>query len=61
MLPGSMPFLIVFSGVAHGPHQSQPNSFSSSSVVAPMMKAHSSPIALAQKDQMSRSVMTGNP
>ena len=56
-----MPFLSVFSGVAHGPHQSTPNPSNSVSVVAPLMNAHSSPMGLRQNDLMLRSVMTGNP
>ena len=56
-----MPFFSVFSGVAHGPHQSTPNSSNSFSVVAPLMNAHNSPMGLRQNDLMLRSVMTGNP
>ena len=61
MPPGSMPFFSVFSGVAHGPHQSTPNFSNSSSVVAPLMNAHSSPIGFRQNDLMLRSVITGKP
>src|ERR1700759_3534154 len=56
-----MPFFSVFSGVAHGPHQSTPNASHSFSVVAPLMNAHNSPMGLGQNDLMLRSVMTGNP
>ena len=61
MSPGGRPRLAVFSGVAQASHQSQPNARSSSSVVAPLMNAHSSPIGLRQKPAMLRSVMTGKP
>jgi hypothetical protein len=47
--------------VAHGPHQSQPNAASSSSVRAPLMNAHSSPIALPTKPLIDRSVMIAAP
>ena len=50
-----------FSGVAQAPHQSQPNAASSSSVRAPLMNAHSSPIALPTKPRIERSVMTAAP
>src|SRR3954452_24876405 len=61
MSPGGSPRLAVFSGVTQGPHQSQPYPASSSTVVAPLMNAHSSPIGLRQNDRMLRSVITGNP
>ena len=47
--------------MAHGPHQSQPNSASSASVVAPLMNAHSSPMDLRQNDFRLRSVISGKP
>ena len=51
----------VFSGVAQGPHQSQPKSASSARVVAPLMNAHISPMGLRQNDARLRSVITGKP
>ena len=57
MSPGGRPRLLVFSSVAQASHQSQPNSSNSSSVVAPLMNAHSSPIGLRQKLLMLRSVI----
>src|SRR4051812_13464350 len=59
--PGSSPRGMHFSGVAHASHQSQPNSASSSSVRAPLMKAHSSPIALPANPLIERSVITAAP
>ncbi len=59
--PGASPRFDVFSIVAQSPHQSQPNSFSSSTVVAPLMNAHSSPIGFRQKDSILRSVIIGKP
>ena len=53
------PRLLVFSSVAQASHQSQPNSRRSSSVVAPLMNAHSSPIGLRQKLSMLRSTIIG--
>jgi hypothetical protein len=59
--PGSSPRGSHFSGVAHASHQSQPNARSSSSVRAPLMNAHSSPIAFPTNPLIERSVITAAP